>query len=80
MSQKTKRNVKPSEIVSLHILCGACGTTSDVANASFEYEEIVCGGCKVSYTGRNPTCMCESSKTVEFQCPACKYYGSIEVY
>jgi hypothetical protein len=68
-----------SKLVGLIIVCGGCGASVMVTNAEFTAEKNECWGCRTKCEDFY-TCMCEAdSKTLSFQCPTCKYYGTIGV-
>jgi hypothetical protein len=73
------RKVNSSELVAIIVKCGACEKEVKTENAYFEVDDNSCPGCDGS--GGQYTCLCGGrNKTIEFTCPECKYYGSIDVY
>lgn len=71
--KKNRPKVEPSIIVHVAIKCGACDQTSNHNDLGY----IDAGQCDCGPD--NYTCMCDTSKTIDFQCPLCKYFGTIEL-
>lgn len=71
---------KKSEIISMVVKCGGCKEHVSPLGLTLEVESDgqSCPGCDGSFG--QVTCLCGGetfTKAVEFQCPSCKYYGTI---
>lgn len=73
---------RESKIVKIIVYCGGCHKEVEPESTYFETESDgrSCPGCDGSRG--QLTCLCggeEITKTLEFQCPKCQYYGTINV-